>query len=311
MTSRRTNFFSPEEDAVIKQYYRVASAKEIAKMLVGKSERGVQNRAFRLCLTKKNPEWSYSGMTEDIAYMLGVYLTDGCMTFDGKTGNLRFKLNVIDREFLEFVLDAYERTSGKVYNRVWELKKDKAHHSTKYAACMTCNDLNKWMYFETNSKTRLPQSIWGASKECKLAFSAGMLDGDGWVAKGKNNSKYTDKSWTQYRIGFCSQDEWIYDFGALLNGIGISTTKIQVFIDPRSEKPIYRFDIHKETYVSNGGYFRVERKWKRYVEYAESKLGISPQRLSVPPLRERKSQSELNSDIETSTEMMDAPEKSG
>jgi len=197
------------------------------------------------------------------AYLLGVYLGDGCVTKPSPRSaphRLCFKLNTIDEDFAEATKAALENlTDHRVSVCEHSVKK-----SSKPNFSLYCGDdaLCAKLIFDTARKTRLPNFT---MRESEIAFIEGLMDSEGFVAA---NSNPTNR---RYYMGFKCCDPWVRDFQRLLEIAGIRTGK---FATEKPRKPGYkapsRFHIKMQSWVDSGARFNIARKQSRVDEWASA-----------------------------------------
>lgn len=196
-----------------------------------------------------------------MAYLTGVFLGDGCVTTETDIyGNVSpvFRLNTIDEDFClatKAVLeDLAERKVSYLKHRV--SKKPTA--SDNYALRCADPDICQFLEVETAGKTKLPDWIFRAKHEHKLAFIAGLMDSEGYVSQG-SGGRY---------MGFKSTDPWFYDFIRLLNSAGIQVGKVGVEKPYRAHyRTPRRFAIKLASWVASGAYFNIQRKQRRIANW--------------------------------------------
>lgn len=199
------------------------------------------------------------------AYIVGVYLGDGCVTRQKKS--MVFRLNTIDEDFARAVKAALEtHTKAPISIHCYPVKK-----SSKPNWALRCGDENIscLLITETNNKKQLPSWIWSCDHETRLAFIAGLMDSEGYVCqikKGRHNQPRPD--WHSY-MGFKSTDVWFDDFIRVLNKAGITVGKVGVE-KPRKEgyRTPRRFSINMAAWVKSGAYFNIARKQNRVEKWA-------------------------------------------
>lgn len=139
----------------------------------------------------------------EIAWLCGYFLGDGSLsehrhcttTKYGKTyayDGLRLRFHDESREVLERVIDIVARTFGETATIQQDGRGSKGctvtftgRRATGFFAAL----------FDPGSKThalRMPDFVWEAGRDVALAFLAGLLDSDGYVADGK--ARYTTAS---------------------------------------------------------------------------------------------------------------------
>lgn len=198
------------------------------------------------------------------AYLLGVYLGDGCVTTSGEvapsTGraSLVFRLNTIDRDFADATADALLALTGKRPNiRQHPVKKGSDNHAITHA----CRELCEQLVADTQNKTTIPDYVFGWDDSLKREFVAGLMDSEGFVSMNQHGSAY---------MGFKSCDSWVPDFVRILQSVGVQIGKIGV---EQPRKPGYktpmRFTVKMRSWVDSGCRFNIQRKQRRVDVWAE------------------------------------------
>jgi hypothetical protein len=199
---------------------------------------------------------------KSFAYLLGVYLGDGCSTL--VQGHYRFRLNTIDRDFAEATANAIHGILGKRYpiNGPYQDKRF-PKSAPQYMFCCSDSTLAKRLIAETDGKKKIPEWIFSADKDSRLAFIAGLMDSEGFVAERKGYP-----SNRRYFMGFKSCDLWVPDFVRLLNEAGIRTGDLRTE-EPRKAhyKRPWVFKVKMQSWIDSGAYFMCSRKQKRVEEW--------------------------------------------
>ena len=160
------------------------------------------------------------------AYILGVYLGDGCVTLQVSYNSGPetkwypvFRVNTIDEDFAEAIRAALADLTSRPVN----ICKHDVKKSSKPNYSLRCGDpdLCKKLVEDTESKKIIPTYVWQWSKAEKLAFIAGLMDSEGFVSK-KTGSEST------YYMGFKCCEDWVPEFTRLLESVGIMTGKLAV-----------------------------------------------------------------------------------
>lgn len=221
---------------------------------------------------------SSQSLSKELAYLLGVYLTDGSIV---KQESYVFTLKAIDKDFVENTLSAFKKihpeSKANIFiqknrDRYWP---DGRVSKTQDQYCISPGFAKFGDFFknQTNNKHHIPLLIWDAPLPIKKWFIAGVMDGDGWISKTerkdyKNSGNSRDRcGGFQYRIGICGMQEgWVNDFEEFLRKMGVETLKKERYIRPLGSigtKPMIRFDIKINSFVSNGLFFTIKRKQDR------------------------------------------------
>lgn len=216
---------------------------------------------------------SSENLNKELAYLLGVYLTDGSIS---KQESFTFSLKAIDRDFVENTLRAYKainpQCTASVYEqaprtRYWD---DGRVSKTQIQYCINVGFAKYGARFKewTGDKHHLPTIIWNAPLQVKRWFIAGIMDGDGWISK---TPRPIPSKRSQYRLGIGGiKDGWVWEFEKLLQKMGVKTCKPEICVDKR-KTPFVRFSINNESFTSNGLFFTILRKQNRLLDYIKER----------------------------------------
>jgi hypothetical protein len=199
---------------------------------------------------------------KDYAYIIGVYLGDGCVTHTPE-GYLVFRVNTIDEDFALAIKSALCRLSNSPVNICkHEVKKSsKPNYSLRFGDQIVCRRLVE----TTCNKMFLPATWIEWSKDMRKSLIVGLMDSEGFVAA---NSNPTNR---RYYMGFKCCDPWIYDFMRLLQSVGVIHGKVQVEKPYKlGYKPATRFTIKMQSWLDSGMRFNIKRKQDRVDEWAEA-----------------------------------------
>lgn len=200
-------------------------------------------------------------LTKELAYLLGVYLTDGSIS--GKN----FEMGVIDRDFAEFTLQCLKKIKpdSKSFVRIND-EKTGWNKSTIFRIKVGLGDYAEWFQRITNHKHHLPFNIWKENDGIKRWFIAGIMDGDGWISK----TARVNSPQFQYRIGIGGVEEgWIYEFRELLNSFSVKCNKIERVLT-KSGKWFCRFNVKPKTFFDAKLFFTIKRKQSRCIIASET-----------------------------------------
>jgi hypothetical protein len=226
------------------------------RQLAGKNRRKARGHV------KDTGTFKFLHLNKHIAYLLGAYMTDGCISENGK-GWQMFTLEVIDQDFAEHVQEAInaltEQKHGSIFIR-------ESRGKQLYKAYTGNQELCEWLQKATFDKQIIPDAIWEATPELQKAFVAGAMDGDGWICVGQRGDR---ESRLQFNIGFANSSPWTHDLVAMLRKLGAKIGKVgrqregADRWDGKPLKPLYRFTINIGSFVDSGLHFTIQRKRDR------------------------------------------------
>jgi hypothetical protein len=202
---------------------------------------------------------------KNFAYVLGVYLGDGCVTGSPQT----FRVNTIDADFAA----AIKASLGVISERNVSISVHGVKKSSKPNHSLYCGDVELCakLVADTGNKQVIPSYVETMPRECQHAFIVGLMDSEGFVAK-----KSVNVTGRAYYMGYKSCDVWVPSFVRLLEKNGLRLGKV-------SECPPYkvgyktptRFHIKMQSWVDSGMRFNIARKqdrvdsWQRTEPYSE------------------------------------------
>lgn len=204
------------------------------------------------------------------AYLLGVFLGDGCVTKQGDYPV--FRLNTIDEDFAE----ATRLALSEFTDRPIGIHKHSVSKSSKPNYALRCGDPDICAHLVdvTAGKTKIPDAVSGWSKEDKIAFIEGLMDSEGFVAERKSTPTAR-----RFYMGFKSCDVWVPQFVRILESVGLKIGKVSQE-EPR--KPGYkvptRFHIKMQSWVDVGARFRISRKQTRVDAWAAEEAYVNRSR---------------------------------
>jgi len=204
-------------------------------------------------------------LTKELAYLIGVYLGDGNVNIyirkDGKGKNYIFRLNVIDKDFIE--------ETKKCLNKIFPNRNVRIYKNDKYLLHFTDKNLCEFLRAITFSKKIIPEFIKEADREIRLSFLAGLLDSEGWVQKSKRKDS---RIGGQIQIGICNTELWIDEVAKMFQRLGVKVGKKQIEIPRKNniiqgKKPKIRYILQTNSFLKSGCYFTIKRKQSRLRDY--------------------------------------------
>ena len=136
-------------------------------------------------------------LTEDLAWLLGMYVADGSVSTEGA---VRIHLNKSTEKDRRSARRVTEIMNSMFALKTWSPKKEAGQ---LMSVCVGSAPLARW--FESHCRHRdggkkVPGFIFGAEPNIVVAFFKGLIDGDGWTAYGANNRHYLVYDTTNARL---------------------------------------------------------------------------------------------------------------
>lgn len=200
------------------------------------------------------------------AYLLGVFLGDGCVT-----GGV-YVQGTIDKDFADAVCAAF-RDLTEYRATVTYSEKPKPDRKCSPAWTIYCRDRQLASRFvdDTASKTKIPEYVATWDVELRKQFVIGLMDSEGFVAANHNSRGYDwQRTNRSYYMGYKSCDVWVPDLIRIMQGIGLRIGKVAQ--EHKLQQPHYkiptRFHIKMQSWVDSGMRFNIARKQNRVDEWA-------------------------------------------
>jgi len=195
------------------------------------------------------------------AYLLGVFLGDGCVS------NERYAQNTIDKDFADAVAKAFaDLTDRPVWITHQETPKKGQKCSPSWTVVCGDRDLARQLVADTGGKRRIPSYVFGWDIELRKQFIVGLMDSEGYVAAN------SDKGWSRtnrsFHMGYKSCDPWVPELVLLMKGVGLRLNKVALCppLKPGYKTPT-RFTIKMQSWIDAGMRFNIARKQSRVDEW--------------------------------------------
>ncbi len=220
---------------------------------------------------------SSENLSKELAYLLGVYLTDGCISIRREPSpGCTFQLQVIDRDFAEKTLECLQAILPKCRANIGVYHQKRAGFGeesgteiTKYCVGVGFTPWRDFFFEQTGKKHHLPSLIWEAPLPIKKWFIAGVMDGDGCITvatKGRKNPRFS--------IGVGkTEDSRICEFKMLLESLGVRIQSPEIIPAGYREHtvPFVRMKVNVRSFIGAGLFFAIGRKQEK-LKYAISAL---------------------------------------
>lgn len=209
---------------------------------------------------KSSEDWVISMCNViEFYYILGVYFGDGSISEDKRNKTKRMRLEVCDRDFLERFVECAWKIFG-YKPKIGTVKQATSATQLVLGSRISNTSLCNFILQITEKKTKIPELVKTASKECKIYFLAGLFDSEGSIWK---NSKGYYVSANIQTIS-----EWLYDIQQMFVDIGVKAHPVK----KKNRKTIagntvYSINIRLRDLVKVNFPLAIKRKRERLEEY--------------------------------------------
>lgn len=191
------------------------------------------------------------------AYLLGIYLGDGCCH---KSKGYGFCIISGDKD----VIEKAKIISNGITKKDCQLQEIMPNKTKLYRFRTYSKELFNFLTSETENKSKIPEAIINSNKEIILEFVAGLMDTDGYISSGINSF-----GCQRYSLGFVNSAQWIDGFIMILRNFGIKVGKKTLKRKYRSnkEKDCYQININLRSFIEHDFYFNCKRKQELLEKY--------------------------------------------
>lgn len=179
--------------------------------------------------------WSFSVLTPELSYLIGIYLTDGYIRYGYRTGNInQFEIGSTTPEISQKCHE-FLKLSG-LPSRISYRDRTRTGRQATYLTSCYSTHFSTWLHDICHKKSVIPEIIMNASLENKIAFISGAIDGDGTVSR--------------YGIIYIRGiDDWLLMLPNLLDTLSIPCTGCQVASILPSGKEYRRVFINRKYFI--------------------------------------------------------------
>ena len=117
---------------------------------------------------------------KSFAYILGTYLSAGCITHERK--HLVFRLEVMDEDFAK-QFEKSLKDYGATHIKTYKIENPRYKQGFSFFVVSRDQDLINMLLTDTANKTKVPSYVKNWPKEDKLEFISAIMDGEGYVGK--------------------------------------------------------------------------------------------------------------------------------
>lgn len=169
----------------------------------------------------EKPSFAVNQQGYSLAYLIGVYFGDGCITRrklnKNGTENRCFVLQVIDQDFRDYFSNQAKAAFPKsvIYSHDYNRSGKGMVYSSRIGL------VGKWLEDITGKRSLIPNLVY-QSDETKAAFVEGLMDSEGWVT----DTSHLKNGYLYLQIGFSSTGEFVPEMQKILGELGIRSGKI-------------------------------------------------------------------------------------
>jgi hypothetical protein len=219
----------------------------------------------------KKYTFTFTGWTVELAYLVGVYLSDGSIS-NGINGKRFFSHNCIDKEFVLKTKSALKKVlqhniqygeydyNGKE-NVSLGFKKRKIH---LYRVIAYNREFCDWLENITNGKTIVPK----LEQLYMIHLLSAFLDGDGFISSFfQKNPVITKSPYVCYCSGVSGKN------GPLIDNIKKSLQDLGVKIcnkKHQGHRDVITYKLNLKSLAESGICFSINRKFFKFCEYVNS-----------------------------------------
>ena len=226
--------------------------------------------------------WAFDSSSVEIAYIIGLFLTEGTISFDHRTRlpiNLTFSSTtpeLLNR--LEVCFSAIKLMTKR--SRFWQRPTHSEKHNIHikgggYIEHLICYSsmFTRWLTAVCSGKEHLPVFLFDAPLDHQISTISAIIDGDGSVFKSG-------------AIRVRNTCAWIGDFPRFLSGASIRNSGLAIERILPSGKNYYRVSIRRKDFRDNGGFCYHPRKQHRILHGQTdfSKIPFAPLEKTICPV---------------------------
>ena len=212
-------------------------------------------------------------MTEELAYIIGVYLGDGSVYSNKKNKYLVFSLEVIDLEFAQKTKNAIEKIIGHSLRDIKIRHRNNCRSGLSYR--IRCYDykLCKFLVDSCNGKQIIPEFIPLGRNILAKGLMEGLMDSEGCVWNYKKiQPRYKSKT---FKMQISMNTVRVIDrLAEYFKAYGVKTHGRRVRILPSGKEHI-EYTICLLDYMQTDLKFNINRKQNKIEEYRQQLLASS------------------------------------
>lgn len=218
---------------------------------------------------------------KDYAYVLGVYIGDGCISKPKNTKNKwSLQLEVIDKDFAEEFATCLERLGSKVL-RYFDYEYPSRPHSFFHRVVCRNHDLIKTFLRDTDNKKKIPEYVYKWSRENQMKFIEGIMDSEGYISK---RTQIMTNGLPSFMMGIKMDYEILKQIRPIFQHLNIRTGKYTMG-KCYANVQTANLSINLWSWTQSGVHFNIKRKEDRvkaYVDNQSQRLHVGRGKNAIP-----------------------------
>lgn len=199
---------------------------------------------------------------KSFAYILGVYIGDGCITKPKQRPNYSytFRLDVIDEDFANKFNEELVKLGCKTSFRQYE-----RNSKPCYIVETRNKDLVETLITDTGHKKIIPEYVKNWDTENKLQFISGIMDSEGFICKRK---KIMKNGLPSFQLGIKMDYELLKQIKPIMQSVGIKVGKYTMTLKKWcTNVQTAALSINLKSWVSSNAHFNIKRKEDKVKQY--------------------------------------------
>ena len=197
---------------------------------------------------------------KSFAYILGTYMSDGCVTKEYNKNVLR--LEVMDEDFANAFYHALE-SYGVNHLKRYKIDNPRYRQGFSFFVVSRDNDLCELLVSDTNHKKLIPDYVYKWDKELKLEFISAFMDGEGYVSK---RTKIMRNGLPSFSLGIEMEHVVLEQFKKILQSVGVKVGKF-THRKQRTNLLLSTISLNINSWFESGCYFYILRKQDKVLDY--------------------------------------------
>ena len=239
-------------------------------------------------------------ITPSMAYIIGVYFSDGSVTLNEKFRQWKFQIGACDLDYVEKVKNCFNELFGDVKTKILFRNPYGGGKKPVYHWHYTNRDFCEWLVNKTHERKIVPQEILD-DHELGMQMLQGYMDGDGSIRIQVN-----------FSVDFRGTNkDAIEGIAGLFKRTGMRIGK-RLEYKTKKGTPLFGYSLNVQSFASSNFRFNIARKQERlnlfkFLGKSSTTLRQPLAKMMIDFFTPKKIESELTSDGEKEAEMTSSP----